>query len=364
MKFHACLAVFLFTQLAVQRGSAMDDISADLAAMIKSSGVPSLAAAAVFEGKIIAAGASGIRKQGSNKRVTISDKYHIGSCTKSMTAVLAAILVQEKKISWDTTIGEIFRSKRVHPEYKKVTLAQLLSNTGGCPDDIGPRLWSKLWAARGSYTNQRMLLAEGVLAQPPSYSPGTEDRYSNAGFSIAGAMLEQAGRLPYERMLRDKLFTPLGMKTAGFRAPASLGKVDQPYGHNPDPVEPEPAGDNPPAIAPAGAVHCSVVDFARYAAFHLGVHGKEILPADAIEFLHDPANGRGEYSMGWIITTRDWAGGKALTHTGSNTMFFSVIWIAPKRDFAVVAMCNTGEQEGFELCDGAIAHLVEKYLKD
>jgi hypothetical protein len=59
---------------------------------------------------------------------------------------------------------------------------------------------------------------------------------------------------------------------------------------------------------------------------------------------------------------REWAGGKAWTHTGSNTLFYSVIWIAPGRKFAAVALCNYGGEEGFAKCDEAIAFLIKKHL--
>lgn len=356
----ACIAILLHVHSHIV--FATDDISSDLETLIDSTGVPSLAAAAVVDGKLVAAGASGIRKRGTDEKVTIQDKYHIGSCTKSMTAVLAAIMVQEGKISWESTIGEILQSKKVHPDFQKVTLKQLLSNSGGCPGDIDPELWSELWESKGSYTKQRKNFAEGILSRPPAYTPGSETLYSNAGFSIAGYLLEKTMRVSYEELLQEKLFVPLGMKSAGFRAPATPGKVDQPYGHNPEPVDPEPAGDNPPAIAPAGAVHCSIIDFAKYAAFHLGASPAALLDEDTLAYLHSPEDEGREYWMGWIITTRDWAGGKALNHAGSNTMFYSVIWVAPERDFAAVALSNTGEDEGFALCDQAIAQLIEKYL--
>ncbi|MGJ8673116.1 hypothetical protein [Rubritalea sp.] len=57
------------------------------------------------------------------------------------------------------------------------------------------------------------------------------------------------------------------------------------------------------------------------------------------------------------------ANGKVLTHTGSNTIFYSVIWIAPERGFAAFAMCNYGGEEGFNKCDEAIGYLVKKHLK-
>ncbi|HMJ90598.1 MAG TPA: serine hydrolase domain-containing protein, partial [Candidatus Acidoferrum sp.] len=67
--------------------------------------VPAMAAAVIRSNSIIAVGAVGVRKFGSPETVTIDDKFHIASCTKAMTATLAAIYVEQGKLSWTATIG-------------------------------------------------------------------------------------------------------------------------------------------------------------------------------------------------------------------------------------------------------------------
>ena len=342
------------------------DISVEIEGMLKDSPVPSLAAAAVLDGKIVSQGAAGLRKHDNKTKVTVDDKYHIGSCTKSMTAVLGALLVESGKLKWETTVSEVFKDLDIDQDYENVTLRQLLTNTAGVPGDVGTKLWSTLWRGTGSLPDQRMKLVEGILERPAAYEPGTREVYSNAGFSIAGAMMETITGKSYEELLKEMLFEPLSMDSAGFRAPATNGKIDQPYGHSVKrnkivPVEPEPRGDNPAALAPAGAVHCSIADFAKYARFHLGGGEEKALSEETMRTLHTPLEGN-EYAMGWIVTKRTWAGGRALTHAGSNTMFYAVIWVAPERGFAAVAMCNYGGEEGFQKCDEAIGHLIKKHL--
>jgi CubicO group peptidase (beta-lactamase class C family) len=65
--------------------------------------LPAIAAAVVKDGKIISAGAIGTRRAGANIPVTINDRFHLGSDTKAMTALLAAMLVEEGKLRWNTT---------------------------------------------------------------------------------------------------------------------------------------------------------------------------------------------------------------------------------------------------------------------
>jgi len=342
------------------------DISAEMGALVEETSIPSLAAAVVVQGRITALGASGFRKQGAPERVCLTDKYHIGSCTKSMTAVLAARLVDEGLITWETTLAQVFRHMTIHPDYRGATLHQLLTNTGGTPKDIDEDLWHSLWQAQGTPTEQRLQLARGMVSSVPAYPPGSGYEYSNAGFAIAGAMLEQVTGAPYEDLLVRKLFRPLGMLSAGFRAPAVNGVVNQPYGHVSvegavAAVDPEPAGDNPVAIAPAGGVHCSVEDLAKYAQFHLGILGQDILTEDSQSMLYRVSS-RHNYAMGWVVEERSWAHGKALTHAGSNTMFYTVLWIAPERDFAAMAMCNAGHKDAPGVCDRVIGHLIQSYL--
>ncbi|GAA5121580.1 beta-lactamase family protein [Luteolibacter yonseiensis] len=344
------------------------DVSADLAKFTRDGKVPALVAAAVLNGRIIATGATGVRKSGDKTAVTVGDKFHIGSCTKSMTGSLAAMLVADGKIKWSTTVEEIFPKMKIHEDFKKATLLQLCSNTGGVPGDMPPELWKKTVEDRDkSETSQRANLVRALLTSPPAYPPGSKNVYSNGGFTIAGAMLEKVGGMTYQELIRTRLFKPLKMDSAGFGATATSDKVDQPYGHilregEPFPI---PAGldaDNPPAITPAGRVHLSIVDFAKYANFHLGVADNPPLKADSLKFLHTIVPPSENYAVGWVVVQRPWAGGTALNHNGTNTMNFAVMWLAPDKKFAAVAACNIDSDLGSKACDDAVSFLIGKFL--
>ena len=341
------------------------DISEELETIIKGSKIPSMVAAASIDGKIIASGFTGIRKHGDKTKVTLDDKYHIASCTKSMTATIGAMLVEQGKIRWNTKPSDVFKKIKIHPGYKDLTFEQLLTNTGGTPGDIEPELWGELWEARGSHREQRMQLVKGILSKEQSNPPGKEFEYSNAGFSIAGAMMEEITDTAYEELLTEMLFKPLGMESAGFRAPATNGKTDQPYGHTKKLLkviadDPEPHGDNPAATAAAGAVHCSVNDLLKYANFHLEADSP-LLSKAGFRKLHQ-ATKIEDYAMGWLTMKRGWADGRVIMHNGTNTMFFTVMWLAPNKNFAAVVMCNSGAANAEKKCDDAISLMITKYL--
>jgi CubicO group peptidase (beta-lactamase class C family) len=111
-------------------------------------------------------------------------------------------------------------------------------------------------------------------------------------------------------------------------------------------------------------VHCSLPDWAKFVALHVqGEQGKaRLLKAETYRYLHAPPKGQ-DYACGWVSLQRNWAGGQALTHGGSNTMWYAVVWIAPARQFAVLVATNRGGEEGTKACDAASAALIEHYEK-
>lgn len=339
--------------------------------------LPALAAAVVKGTETIAIGAVGVRKAGSSEPVTVDDKWHIGSCTKSMTAALAAMLVEEGDLRWEMTLAEMFPelATEMQPQWREVTLEQLLSHHGGAPNDLDAHgLWGRLWQRVGNPPREQRayLMRELLTKHQPEAPPGAKYIYSNAGYALVGHAIEEVLDRPWEEVLRERLFAPLGMTSAGFGAPATIGNVDQPWGHKVaedgtvEPVAPGLHADNPAAIGPGGTVHCRIGDLARYAAWQLaGARGEgRLLHPETFERLRAPFASDSEYALGWVATERSWGGGAVLTHAGSNTMFYAVIWIAPERNFAVVVCTNLGGDTAETATDTAASALIRQYLPE
>jgi CubicO group peptidase (beta-lactamase class C family) len=317
-------------------------------------------------------GVVGVRKWNVNEPATISDKWHHGSITKSITATLAAVLVSKGHVHWTQTLAEVFPDKAsaMNAAWHSVSLESLLANRGGAPGNLNAGgLWNDLWAFGGTPRQARILLLDRVTAVAPSSTPGSQYEYSNAGFAIAGAMLEQVMNRPWEDLIREHLFIPLGMASGGFGVPATPRYLDQPWGHtlssgNPSPVPPGTDADNPPAIGPAGTVHASLTDLARYVALHLaGARGEATPLLDPASFLklHSNVANQG-YALGWNVGSRPWAGGRVLSHTGSNVQWFTNIWIAPEKNWACIVVTNFGGQGAFEATDAVVAALIPLFL--
>ena len=350
-------------------GPTADDLDAVLEPIRAANDLPSLTAAVFDDRGVLAIGAVGLRKLGDPTTVTKNDVWHLGSDTKAMTATLTALLVEEGIVKWTTTMAEAFPewATSMDPGYRDVTLKMLLSHRGGAPANVPGDLWAEMWKP-GISADQRKAAVQGMLLRPPETTPGTYV-YANAGYLMVGAALEKATKKSWESLTSERIFGKLAMPSCGYGYAATLGMVDQPWGHSMKgtkltPVPPGPQADNPPSLGPAGTVHCGLVDWAKFLRVHLvgAQGGATLVSAPSVKELQTPWAG-GDYALGWIVTSRTWAGGTVLTHSGSNTMNFATVWIAPKKNRILVAATNRGDDTAAKGVDAAFGPLIERYVK-
>lgn len=344
---------------AAADAEASDDLHELLTTQRKSNGLPAIAAGVMKQGKLLALGAVGVRKAGTQSAVTRDDKFHIGSDTKAMTATLVAMLVGEGKLRWNQTLGEVFpeRAAKMNVDYRSVTLEMLLTHRAGMAHDS-----HDYGAKNDPVTLQRLKYLDATLNQPPASKVG-EFSYSNAGYIVVGAMLERVTGSSWETTIRERLFKPLAMTSAGFGPPSKPNMLDQPWGHVFADGHYKPRyGDNPPALGPAGTVHCSIADYLKFADFHAsgGRRPAGLLAPELVEKLHTPPTGA-TYAMGWGTGKRGWAKGAVLTHAGSNTMNYFIVWIAPNIEFSVAAAANAAGPDVNKHLEEVRGKLVQKY---
>ncbi|HWM90127.1 MAG TPA: serine hydrolase domain-containing protein [Thermoanaerobaculia bacterium] len=315
--------------------------------------LPGLAATVVRGGQVVSSAVVGLRRMSAGDRLRIDDRFHIASCTKSMTATLAAIVVEEGRLEWSSRLADVLPELRgAQYEYQNATLEQLLAHAAKMPayTQFGPDRLEELKALRGSPTEQRLaFLAEVLATEEPNNATG-DAAYSNVGYTAAAAMMERATGESWENLIRSRLTQPLGMTSVGFGWPATSRTPEQPRGHfrrNGELVE-QPLDDSyllPAALWPAGAVNSSIGDLGRYAADHLnGLLGrKALLPQAAYEKLHRPPGGAEQgFTLGWGVRP-DERWGVLHYGSGSGGTFFVRIAIAPEHDAAVVVASNSGE---------------------
>lgn len=331
--------------------------------------LPGVAASVVVGGHVAWSGAYGVRTLGSAEPVDILDPFHIGSDTKAMTALLCAKLVERGLLAWDATVGEVLGSVHdVRGEYRDVTLAMLLSHTGGFPAGLPMLTWSSFFPYDAENGRDRAALTSAILAAAPANEPGTSFVYSNLGYVVAGRMAEVAAGDGWEALMRQELFDPLGMVGAGFGPPAKpIGSATArpaPWGHSPRPVDPSSeAADNPAAIGPAGTVHATLADLERYVGVYLSgglaPDGSRLVSEATIAELLTPRSDA--YALGWGIDTA--ADGRRIAmHDGSNTMFYCTIAMLPDDGGAIVVMTNRGDSVASVRVAELALYLAERFL--
>jgi CubicO group peptidase (beta-lactamase class C family) len=321
------------------------ELHAELESAREKHSVPALGAAIVSSKGLLAIHVVGVRKKGSDAKVTIDDRFHLGSDSKAMTATLIAVLVEKKRLAYDQTLARAFPelAETMQEDFRGVTLDQLLRHRGGLPANL-PGGWGKI-NRKDPIRTQRDKVAAIALIEKPAAKPDTRFLYSNIGYTLAGAIAERREKSSWEELIRQHLFGPLKMSTGGFGAAGTKGKIDQPWGHHEDgkPQEPGPNSDNVPVMGPAGRIHCSLDDWAKFIADQLkGAQGKDgLLKASAYRKLHEPADAKENYTAGgWLVLKTPI--GPTLGHDGSNTMNYATAMLVLKADLAVLVVCNQG----------------------
>jgi CubicO group peptidase (beta-lactamase class C family) len=306
-----------------------------------------------------------VRKAGTDIPVTVNDLWHLGSDTKAMTATLAGTFVAEKKFSWGDKVISFFPeiADKIPSAIKDITIAQVLSHQAGLSENLS--LWNRYFLA-GSPSQQRLKAAELIL-ESPSYAPGAF-HYANNDYILIGAILEKISGQSWEDLMWKRVFAPLHMDSAGFGGTGTVGKIDQPWPHfaNGDPAPSNGSEtDNPAYMGPAGSVHCSMADWARFLADQLrGGSGRAALLPPAIYTAMQTPAANSDYGFGWIIVQRQWAGGNMLSHAGSNTMNYAACWLGPARGFGVLVCSNQAGDSLATACNDAAEAMFSFYSKN
>ena len=108
--------------LACFSAEAVDDLAPQLEEIRQESALPGMAAVAFRWNTMLGIGVSGVRKSGEEVPLTTADKFHLGSITKSMTATLAAMLVERGSLKWETRVGDVWETASIHEDYRDVDL--------------------------------------------------------------------------------------------------------------------------------------------------------------------------------------------------------------------------------------------------
>ncbi|MFP8875619.1 MAG: serine hydrolase domain-containing protein, partial [Myxococcota bacterium] len=322
-------------------------IGGKLESIRQSHSVPALAGAIITKDSFMMLDAVGIRGVYTGVPVTPFDRWHLGSITKSMTSTLAAVLMQKYPASLQpgTTVADAFSSRfwvgSLDPAFASLTLRDLMAHRAGI-ENVDPAAWTHMVDSSLSLIEQREQFTRAMGQTPPTNPAGSPFVYRNENFIIAGAMLEAIFGKSWEQLMEEHLFDPLEMNDFGFGTTVldgnsqPMGHYNNQFGH----LLPN-QGDNTPSLGPAGTVHMSLADAARYLRLYLnGNEGELALTAATMSELLSPYGGMGQrYNWGWG-NSADGFGQVRIGHDGSNGLWYESVLVFPGRGYALVAASN------------------------
>lgn len=336
------------THAAAQSTPLTSDVLLEKIAAIRDDlSLVAMGATVLVDGNIVARAACGNRRQNSDVAVTVDDRWHLGSITKSMTATVIGRLIDRGELTLNDTLPKLLpkHADDFDPSWQKVTLHQVLTHAAGLPANfrVGVQFkWTKDLQKRHE-TRRSELLA--ILAKPSASPPGEKHVYSNVGYTLAGFIAAETRETTWEELIRAELFEPLQLKSAGFGPPRGAKPLDQPWGHVRalffrTPADPKSGGDNSPVIGPAGIVHMSMNDLAKFGWEHLQGESTDtaLLKRETFQKLHTPIIS--DYGCGWVSWKRNWAEGRMIWHNGSNTMWYSLLVLLPSKNAVIVIVTN------------------------
>ncbi len=331
--------------------------------------VPAISVTVMDSEKILLQEVQGTRVVDTNNSATLDDYFHIGSCSKSVLALIAEKFVEDKKIMWKTKFFDVYSElkNKARNEYLNITLEDLfLCEAGILSFTLGEEDFPKISEIALSSSNPRLVFIEYLIEQPPaSKQKGSKFQhlYSNASYTMASAMLERVAGYNYENLVKKVLNDGLGL-SVHIGWPNSFNP-DQPWGHllNKKEVEvfpPEHEYKLSYLITPAGDLSFSSRDYAKYTQFHLkGLRGEDNYISSEgyinIHFSHDG------FSLG--VANGVLGGKKYSIFDGSAGTFFCRSIIVPESNFAFIIMMNAGSGSGtMKAVDWLTMQIVKKHF--
>jgi len=289
-------------------------------------------------GKVTYKGAFGMANMEWNIPNTPDTKFRLGSITKQFTATAILQLVEQGKIKLDAKLSDYL------PEYRKdvgdkVTIHHLLTHTSGIPSYTGqPGFFENV--SRNPYKADDFVkkYASGNL----EFEPGSKYSYNNSGYFLLGAIIERVTGKPYELVLKENIFDPLGMKNTGYDHHATIiPKRATGYSKTPDGYTNAPYLDMSIPYA-AGSLYSTVEDLYLW---DQALYTDKVLSAQSKALMYKPF--LENYAYGWVVMNASFKQNdqpvQVIRHGGGINGFSTTIVRFPKEKNLIVMLDNTGE---------------------
>lgn len=301
--------------------------------------------------------AYGVTNVDTGVEVTPDTLFQVGSITKVWTASAVMALVDAGKLDLDEPVAPYVPELALADTdaARKLTMRHLLTHTSGIDGDVFQDF------GRGDECLSRYVAALADL--PMNHPIDATWSYCNAGFSIAGRVIETLTGSNWDTAMRDLLFTPLGLtRTVTLPEDALLHRTAVGHVHEGD-EEPRraPVWVLPRSVGPAGLIASTVGDVVTFARMHLNggtaPDGTRLLTEDAVAAMQaeharlpDPYSLADSWGLGWFRL--GWNGTRLVGHDGGTIGQFAFLRVLPEQNVAVVLLTNGGHAR--DLCESLV----------
>ncbi len=300
--------------------------------------IPELNYAIISSDKIVEIKALGTKKINSDLKAELTDKFRIGSNTKTVTSYIASILVKEGKIKWESKFFDLYPElkSKSNESYYNLTLQDLITFRANVIRWSYGNETPTQNEINGNEQEQRYNFVSWILQQKP-VEEKKEYYWSNPSYVIAGLMLEKASGKDYKTLVTE-LGNTLNIEF-DFGQP-NLKNEQQTWGHNQE-KEPEKPADNFKLnwLSSAGNINVSLLDYTKFIQLQLnGLLGNsEKLSTQDFELMH---YGLPEFAFGWNWYTDEISKLKYSYHEGNPGSFLTKVYICKQTNKAFIIFTN------------------------
>jgi CubicO group peptidase (beta-lactamase class C family) len=274
--------------------------------------------------------------------------FQLGSVTKQFTSAIILKLQQEKKLSVSDKLSKYFPG---YPKGDSITIEHLLTHTSGIFNYTNDGNFMVNEVTKSASREKIMALFKD---KPLDFSPGTSWNYSNSGYSLLGYIIEKVTKVPYEKVVRKYIFTPLQMTHSGFDF-THLKNNEKATGYfklNDKEAVTSPIVDSTVAYS-AGAIYSTTGDLYLW---HKALQQNKILSKEQQEKAYTPVKNR--YGYGWNIDSVE--GKRRVSHGGGIHGFVTNISRVPEDDICIVLLSNSSDPAISEITKSIYAILYGK----
>lgn len=331
--------------------------------------IPGAAVLVVKDGEIIVAKGYGVKELGTNDKVDENTLFMIGSNTKAFTGTALAILENEGKCNLDDKVVKYLPDFKVKDEWvtKELNLVDIVTHRMGLQTFQGDFMY---WTS--DLTADEVIEKFGMIT--PKYDFRTKYGYTNAGYAVAGKIIEKVSGLKWEDYLKEKIFLPLKMdRTIALSTDfAKSENIAKPHTFVDGKMSVLPF-ENIDNLAPCGSIGSSIEDMSHWLIAQLDsgkYNGKFVIPFKVLQRTRQPQSIQGRvrhpfneghynlYGLGWGLM--DYEGTEIISHTGGVNGFVTSVTLLPEINLGIVVLTNTDQNAFFQMLKWEI---VDAYLE-